>query len=64
MADQPPQDAEASNVWSRRPRTDEGENDAAESQRLRMNPSALDLSLGKLQVDGIKGGFERNPRHE
>ncbi|MGZ2505244.1 hypothetical protein ACVINI_005790 [Rhizobium beringeri] len=29
-ANQPPQDAEASNVRSRRPRTDEGENAAAE----------------------------------
>jgi hypothetical protein len=36
-ADQPPQDAETSNVRSRRPRTDEGENAAAESQKLRMN---------------------------
>lgn len=35
---QPPQDAETSNVRSRRPRTDEGENAAADSQNLRMNP--------------------------
>ncbi len=30
-------DAEASNVRSRRPRTDEGKNAAAESQKVRMN---------------------------
>ena len=37
-SDQPPQGTEASNVRSRRPGTDEGENDAAESQKLRKDP--------------------------
>ena len=37
-ADQPSQDAEASHVWQGRARTDEGENAAAESQKVRKNP--------------------------